>query len=191
MNKDKDETIDKTKGIIDEYEEDVESDKKSLAFRIFLFVACVFLLSVAFLYKPVLVDGASMEKTLLANDYAYSKRYIFESPKRFDIVVIKTNSKQKLNSKTIVKRIIGMPGDKLEISNGKLIINEKLTDELYIKGKLTQNLKITLGKDEYYVMGDNREESLDSRFFGPVKRKDLISKVFIVLLPIERNGEVK
>jgi signal peptidase I len=175
---------------VEEEEEEI-IEKKSLTFRIALTVICVILLGIAFLYKPVLVEGGSMENTLFENDYAYSKRYILSDPARLDIAVIKTEKSQKLSRKTIVKRIIGLPGETIRVKAGIVYVNGSPLDEQYDVGTTAGDLSVTLGNDEYFVIGDNREKSMDSRVFGPVKRRDIVSRVLVVLLPVERFGEVK
>jgi signal peptidase I len=95
-----------------------------------------------------------------------------------------------------IKRIIGLPGEKVEISDGKLFIyNEQHPDgwelsEKYLdpNAKLIGSKIVQLAEDEYYLLGDNRQESLDSRFFGPVKRKLIIGRVFFRGWPLNRVG---
>lgn len=132
-----------------------------------------------FLFQPFLVQGISMEPNFKEKDYLIvdeiSKR--FSEFKRGEIIVFTSPYKKKL-----IKRIVGLPGEEIEIEDGKIKINgEILNEESYLgQTPFTKgNVKIKLGKDEYFVLGDNRNFSLDSRNFGPIKRKDIIGRVFI------------
>lgn len=129
-----------------------------------------------FLFQPFLVQGISMEPNFLSNDYLIveevSKR--FKDFQRGDVVVF------SFQGRKLIKRIVGLPGEKVEISDGKVKINGKILDEsAYLpKNSFTVGeVFVTLEKDEFFVLGDNRSHSFDSRVFGPIKRKDIVGKV--------------
>lgn len=128
------------------------------------------------LYK---VYGSSMENTLHHDDFLLVslKSYNTSSPKRNDIVNI--NYIDDYLKKIIVKRIIGVPGDTLEFYNNKIYINGSLLDEPFVKDvdNLYLNYKITIPQNKYFVLGDNRDTSYDSRYFGLVDKSSIQGKV--------------
>ncbi|HBF2930519.1 signal peptidase I [Clostridioides difficile] len=129
------------------------------------------------------VMGHSMDQTLydgeklIISKIAYNK----EDPKYKDVVVIKRSD---LNVKYIIKRVIAVEGDTLKIINNKLYINDKLIEENYINEKMqTSDLEIKIPKDKIFVMGDNRNNSIDSRssIIGLIDQKDIEGKVIFNL----------
>lgn len=141
--------------------------------------------------QPYVVSGASMDPTFKDADYLVvdqlSKR--FEEPARGSVIIIRY---PKDTSKFFIKRLIGFPGDKVEIKGGKVTVyNEANKDGLelsepYIVYKKSENLSVTLGEDEYFVMGDNRAGSSDSRVWGTVPKKYIIGRPFLRLLPLNK-----
>ncbi len=139
--------------------------------------------------QPYIVSGASMDPTFKNGDYLIvdqiSKR--FEKPKRESVVIIRY---PKDTSKFFIKRLIGFPGDTVEIKNGLVAIynennkNGLKLSEPYIVYKKDENFSAKLGVDEYFVMGDNRAGSSDSRIWGSVPKKYIIGRPFIRLLPL-------
>lgn len=126
-----------------------------------------------------LVYGDSMLPTYKHGDYLFVNKiaYKFSEPKRGDVIVFKSNLPTQ---KYLIKRIIGVPGDVIEIKNNKLYINGKETDEKYIKEPMsTDDIKVIVGKDKYFVMGDNRNHSLDSRYteVGQIAKTNILGKV--------------
>ena len=141
-----------------------------------------------FIITPAIVDGASMDKTLEDGQLIIINKinYRFNNPKRFQIVVVKnTNENDK-----IIKRIIGLPNEKVEYKNNNLYINDELVEENYEHG-LTEDFVLTTSKDEYLVLGDNREVSKDSRVLGNFKKKELIGNVNIRIYPLDKIGKIK
>ncbi|MCC0727619.1 signal peptidase I [Clostridioides sp. ZZV14-6045] len=129
------------------------------------------------------VMGHSMDQTLydgeklIISKIAYNK----EDPKYKDVVVIKRSD---LNVKYIIKRVIAVEGDTLKIKNNKLYINDKLIEENYINEKMqTSDLEIKIPKDKIFVMGDNRNNSIDSRssIIGLIDQKDIEGKIIFNL----------
>lgn len=137
-----------------------------------------------FIATPVKVDGDSMYNTLNDNDIVLLSK--LSSIDRFDIIVLKEND----NNATIIKRVIGMPGDKVKIRNSKIYINNKIIEDEYAYGETSDYDEITLGDDEYFVLGDNRLISKDSRYFGAIKKSDIKGKAVFRLFPFTKFGSI-
>lgn len=137
-----------------------------------------------FIATPVKVDGDSMYNTLNDNDIVLLSK--LSSIDRFDIIVLKEND----NNATIIKRVIGMPGDKVKIRNNKIYINNKIIEDEYAYGETSDYDEITLGDDEYFVLGDNRLISKDSRYFGAIKKSDIKGKTVFRLFPFTKFGSI-
>ena len=152
-----------------------------------------------FVATIIVVDGESMMPNLIDKEYLMVDRlkYDYSAPKRGDIVVF--NYPGEL-SKKFIKRIIGLPGELVEIKNGGVYINGKKLDEPYLeKGTETitetnqSAIKYKVEDDSYFVLGDNRYNSSDSRIWGSLPRKYIIGKTDLALYPIgnwEFFGEV-
>lgn len=179
--------------------------------KVFIISAIVILLFVNFVAHPVRVDGRSMYPTLKDGEFGFTNvgGVLLNGVKRGDIVVVTMEEKgQKTHW---VKRVIGMPGDTISCVNDIVFINGKVLDETqYIDPDYRQSCvdqfgyfnkvpnadntdvqdfeEVKLGDDEYYVMGDNRPYSKDSRYVGPVKKSQLFAKKMLVLLPISDIG---
>jgi len=148
-----------------------------------------------FLIQPFYVKGASMEPSFYDHEYLIINEisYRISAPERGDIIVFKY---PKDPSQYFIKRIIGLPNEKIEIADGRVYVYaevdskvKKMLDEsLYLdpEVKTTNSKSWVLGHDEYYVLGDNREYSLDSRGFGPVYRDLIVGKVWLRGWPISR-----
>lgn len=144
-----------------------------------------------FIAQPYIVEGASMDPTFKTSDYLIvdqlSKR--FEEPKRESVIIIRY---PKDPSKFFIKRLIGFPGDTIEIKNGLVTIynennkNGLKLNEPYIVYKKDENFSAKLGEDEYFVMGDNRAGSSDSRIWGSLPKKNIIGRPIIRLLPLNK-----
>lgn len=130
--------------------------------------------------------------------------YRFNEPGRGDVIVLRHNNTNPLapedEREYFLKRIVGLPGEKIKIQGGKvviynatnpsgIVIDERayLADFVYTTGDLIR----TLGPDEYFVLGDNRHVSLDSRTIGPIKRKDIVGRVWLRGWPIDKFGRMQ
>jgi signal peptidase I len=160
-----------------------------------VFLALLIVLPIRlFIFQPFIVKGESMEPTFKESDYLIIDEitYRFREPKRGEVVVFKNpmNERQRF-----IKRIIGLPGEKIEIVDGKIFISngEKIIlNEPYLNFSFTAgDIKITLGRDEYFVLGDNRQFSLDSRRFGPIKKKEIVGRVLFRLWPIYSFAKIE
>ena len=171
----------------------------SFKIRSFLTVFIIFLVVRVFFFSNYVVDGHSMEPYLVEGDKLIVDRgvYQFASIKRFDIIVFHANSKEDY-----VKRVIGIPGDVITYQNDKLMINEKVYSEPYLKKsdnpyfsqqmtgdftlkELTGVERIPAGK--VFVLGDNRLESMDSRHIGLISMERIIGKVDLKYWPLSNS----
>ena len=138
-----------------------------------------------FIITPVRVDGKSMNPTL-ENGQILLLEKINSNYKRFDIVVI--NYEENGQTEKLIKRIIGLPGETVEIKDNKIYIDEVEINDDYAYGETSDYEKITLDDDEYFILGDNRLISKDSRYFGPVKKDDLMGEAVFRLWPFSSFG---
>ena len=142
-----------------------------------------------------LVSGKSMSPTLENNDYLIVKRPFLNyfDYKRNDIIVFETEIKSSINNKKdLVKRIIAIEGDRIQIKNGQVYLNGKLLNENYIVSKNTEgNIDLIVAKNSFFVMGDNRKVSFDSRFesIGLINKVDVLGKVVVKMLPFKKIGD--
>ncbi len=129
-----------------------------------------------FVATPVRVDGKSMDPTLSNNEILMLNKFD-KTYKRFDIIVFNYNSSK------LVKRIIGLPGDKIEYIDDKLYINGEEIKEPYKRKKMDNYTSDVVPNNMYFVMGDNRGNSLDSRYIGSIRKEDIEGTVKLSILP--------
>ena len=142
------------------------------------------------------VSGSSMETTLSDGDQLIVDKisYRFRDPKRYDIVVFPYQYEEDTY---YIKRIIGLPGETVQVGGGKVYINGGVLDEHYGNEEMLNpgivEEPVTLGEDEYFVLGDNRNHSQDSRdpSVGAVHRKDLLGRAWIRIWPFDKFGVIK
>ncbi len=137
-----------------------------------------------FIITPVRVDGASMDQTL--EDGQILLLYKLANVDYGDIVVLDEEKEGEI----IIKRIIGMPGDTVSIRDNTVYVNGEEVEEDYAYGETSNYEEITLDDDEYFILGDNRPISKDSRYFGPVKEDEIIGKVIFRLWPFNKFGTI-
>jgi signal peptidase I len=147
-----------------------------------VFGALSYLLVSHFIFESLTVSGRSMYPTLIDNGNYWLNHlvYLNREPQRADIVAIKDPEDGVL----IVKRIIAMPGESVYLNHGRVYVNGRLLKEPYLSDNTltyayekNENELFVVGKDDYFVMGDNRNNSCDSRTFGPVPRQNILGKV--------------
>ncbi len=146
-----------------------------------------------FVVSPFVVDGESMHPTFENLNYLIVDEvvYYFEAPKRGDVIVFRYPGDPSI---FYIKRIIGLPGETVSIQNGVVGIQQSdgtsftLTEPYVVNEDATYSKSVTLGADQYFVMGDNRPNSSDSRVWGPLPRQNIIGRVDLRLLPAAKSG---
>lgn len=163
-----------------------------------VFIGSLFIVLYLFIAQPNQVKGISMNDTYANGDYIFTSKvtYKFRAPQRGDVVVFHSPGNWDIE---YIKRIIGLPGDKITITDQELYVNDRHVDEPYLGSKtvlwengFTKNaVPFTVPEGYLYVMGDNRQRSSDSREFGPVTFKSIIGQVFYRYLPPTKAGLIK
>ena len=159
---------------------------KKILWELIPYIGIIVLIIIVRIYiiTPVRVDGASMNRTLEDGDILLL--YKMAKINRFDIVVLD----EEYDNEIIIKRISGLPGETVEIRNNKIYINGEVIEDEYAYGDTGDYDEITLGDDEYFILGDNRPISKDSRYFGPIKEDDLMGEVVLRIWPFSGFGTV-
>lgn len=150
----------------------------------YLVVIVLVLLIKTFIVSPIRVNGDSMYNTLHDQDIMIlnEMKYYFNEIKRFDIVVIKQEDEY------LIKRVIGLPGEIVECKNSTIYVDGKKIKDKYAYTETSDFDKVKVGKDEYFVLGDNRGDSLDSRTFGTFCKKEIKGKASFTIYPFDRFG---
>lgn len=141
------------------------------------------------------VSGSSMVPTLHTGDYLITEKlsYRFRDPKRGEIIVLKNPRDE---SQDFIKRIIAVPGDTLQIVNSAVYLNNQILPEKYLPqgtpthsgAFVTEGSSIKVASNQYFVFGDNREHSSDSREWGPVTKEEIVGRAFFRYYPIPDIG---
>ena len=158
----------------------------------YIVIIVIVILIKKYVVSPVRVNGASMYPTLNDKDVMILNKisYRFNDIKRFDIVVI------DYEDEYLIKRVIGLPGEKLRYSNNQLYINDKKVEENFSKTDIV-NFEVRnepnnqIPKDHYFVIGDNRDISKDSRIIGFIPKDKIVGKSNFTLFPFNKFGNKK
>ena len=161
-------------------------------------LAVILYIGISFAVQAVHVEGLSMFATLDDNDYLIANKidYRLHAPQRGDIVILRPPTN---NSTDFIKRIIALPGERLLIRDGTIYINGHKLDEPYLPEEWTQDASPApwsigdgqvIPPNDYFVMGDNRNRSQDSRFFGPISRDRIDGKAWFRIWPLDKFGSI-
>ena len=152
----------------------------------YLIIIIVVVIIRTYIATPVRVNGSSMYPTLNEGEtMILNKIGLKKGIKRFDIIVVDAGDDY------IIKRVIALPGESIAYSGGKLYINGKFMEDVYSKSVTEDFDVVKLQDNEYYVMGDNRAISKDSRLIGPVTENQIVGKTNLVIFPFSKLGKVK
>lgn len=154
----------------------------------------IFLIVYLLILRPHKIKGQSMHPTFPDAEYLLTEKvsYYRTDPQRGDVIVFKP----PISDDEFIKRVIALPGETVSILGGKVFVNDKLLKEDYIKvdtngaGFLSDGLKYTVPAGNYFVMGDNRPHSSDSRAWGPITKKVITGKAWLVYWPTKNAGFV-
>ena len=165
--------------------------------KIFLLAFVIIVPIRVFLFQPFFVQGASMEPNFENGDYLIVDElsYRFREPQRGEVIVFKYPGDR---SQRYIKRIIGLPGETIEIKEGEIVVSSQgkqyvLDESRYLSSnfKTPGKILVTLGQNEYFVLGDNRFFSYDSRRWGLLPKEDLIGRVFLRILPFTALAKIE
>jgi signal peptidase I len=164
----------------------------------FVIALAIFVLMYLFLFQPHQVKGNSMYPNFHDQEYILTDKitYRLGQPDRGDVVIFKAPKNEEYD---YIKRIIGLPGEKVRVEDCHIYINDELLQEVYIDTQVCTNAgrfwqtgqSITLAENEYFVMGDNRPYSSDSRDWGTVPRPNIIGKAFYRYWPFSQIGLIR
>lgn len=163
-----------------------------------VFVGSLFIVVYLFILQPNQIKGASMEPTFYNGNYIFTSKitYKLRQPHRGDIVVFHSPKNRDIE---FIKRVIGLSGDTILVENNEVYVNGVLLKEKYISSKTTlipgsfvqDGIPIEVPKGQYFVMGDNRPRSSDSREFGTIAKDSIVGHVFYRYFPTDKIGPMK
>lgn len=145
----------------------------------------------AFFLQVFWIPSGSMEPTLEINDRIVVNKvaYHFREPRRLEIIVFRQVHIQGVPKKDLIKRLVGLPGEELEVRGGIIYINGQSVEENHPLDQDYANFgPVKIPNDSYFVMGDNRDESADSRYWGFLPKKNVIGPAFLRLWPLPKLG---
>lgn len=181
----------KQEKIIDKKEEEIKQKKANkdifLDYLPYIVIILTVVIIRTFIATPIRVNGSSMDTTLHNGETMILNKLGMKTKgiKRWDIVVIETDTTH------LIKRVIALPGETIKYEDGNLYINNKEMEDKYSLTITEDFEEVTIGKNEYFVMGDNRYISEDSRMIGTINKSEIKGKTNIILFPIDRFGIVK
>jgi signal peptidase I len=165
--------------------------------QVVIFAVSIFLFIYLLILQPHKIKGASMEPNFFDGEYLLTDKasYRIGQPARGDVVVFKA---PPTYNDEFIKRIIGLPGEEVSINDGKILINGRELEEDYLAdgsrvmpGRVLQEgQSITVPQDSYFVLGDNRDHSLDSRNIGTVERQYITGRAWFIYWPVSKVGTV-
>ncbi len=153
----------------------------------YIIILIIVILIRSFIVTPVRVSGESMFDTLDGGEIMILNK--LGNIKRYSMVVANIVIDDKQDD-TIIKRVYGLPNEKIKCEKGIIYINDKKIEDFYAYGTTFDFEEVKLGEDEYFLLGDNRMVSLDSRYVGPVHKKDIEGTTSFVIFPFNKFGKV-
>ncbi|OGM56928.1 signal peptidase I [Candidatus Woesebacteria bacterium RIFCSPHIGHO2_12_FULL_46_16] len=166
--------------------------------EVIVFAVAIFLFIYLLVLQPHKIKGASMDPNFFDGEYLLTDKvtYRFGEPKRGDVIVFKAPTG---NGDEFIKRIIGLPGEKVSVKSGKMYINEKVLEEKYLDASLItsagyflqEDQSVSVPEGEYFVLGDNRPHSSDSRAWGFIAKKKITGRAWLIYWPLKSAGIVK
>jgi signal peptidase I len=163
----------------------------------------IFLIIYLFVVSPHQVNGQSMVPNFQSGEYVLSDKISYRTgnPKRGDVIVFHAPEAANCPKGTgcdFIKRVMGLPGETITVHDNHIYVNNQPVEEPYLPaefqtlpGLATKDKSITLGPDEYFVCGDNRPYSSDSRAWGPIHKSDIVGKAFFRYWPLKVAGGIK
>jgi len=167
--------------------------------QVVVFSVAIFLFIYLLILQPHKIKGNSMQPNFPDGEFLLTDKvtYRFREPERGDVIVFKPPGSQ---GEEFIKRIIGLPGEKVSLSNGSIFINGlKLNEVDYLDPSvltlgisfLTEGNQITVSDESYFVAGDNRPHSSDSRAFGPIEKSSITGRAWVVYWPVSEIGFIQ
>lgn len=165
--------------------------------QVVVFAVALFLFTYLLVLQPHKIKGQSMDPNFANGEFLLTDKvtYRFGQPQRGDVVVFKAPPDDR---EEYIKRIIGLPGEKIKVAGGRIYVNEMILKEDYIDSTVytnagnfaTEGTVVTVPDGEYFVVGDNRNHSYDSRSFGFIGRKKITGRAWIVYWPPQKAGSI-
>ncbi len=166
--------------------------------QVIVFAVSIFLFIYLLVMQPHKIKGSSMEPDFHNGEFLLTDKltYRFSEPKRGDVVIFKAPPDDR---DEFIKRIIAIPGDTVLVQNGKVSVNGKLIDEPYLSDNTftsggsiaVEGTQLTIPQGKYFMMGDNRPHSFDSRNFGPIGKEKITGRAWIIYWPPQNFGVIK
>jgi len=168
--------------------------------EVIIFAVGIFFFVYLLIMRPHKIKGQSMQPNFPDSEYLLTEKvtYYLNNPSRGDVVVL-TPPPNVSTTDEFIKRVIGLPGEKVMVKNGHVYINDKLIHEPYLADSvytnpgdfLAEGVEYTVPAGEYFVMGDNRPNSSDSRYWGPITKSEMTGRAWIIYWPINKTGVVQ
>jgi signal peptidase I len=180
--------MDKTLGVTETATQDTSKKvKKDMSWKSFFFYLALILLFRVYVIEPHSVSGTSMDDTFHTKDYVLVDKFSYDiqDPKRGDVIVFNPPITDRTEDR-FIKRIIGIPGDTVVVSDTDTYVNGVKQVERFVTYQSPRTASTTLGADEYFVMGDNRAVSYDSRSWGVLHKEHIQGRVLMRLYPFNQ-----